>query len=55
MMRERIIFDRAVVDFQTDQGPLRVVGDVSFTIHGPFDFPIQNSSAIPWVFEQLFT
>ena len=33
MMRERIIFDRAVVDFQTDQGPLRVVDDVSFTIN----------------------
>jgi len=32
MMRERIIFDRAIVDFQTDQGPLRVVDDVSFTI-----------------------
>lgn len=31
-MHERIVFDRAVVDFQTEQGPLRVVDDVSYKI-----------------------
>lgn len=32
MMRDRIIFEKAVVEFQTDYGPLRVIDDVSFAI-----------------------
>jgi NitT/TauT family transport system ATP-binding protein len=32
MMRQRILFEDVNVDFQTDQGPLRVVQGVSFSI-----------------------
>ena len=31
--RERIVFDRVSVEFPTERGPLRVVDEVSLTIH----------------------
>ena len=33
MSRERIVFDKVSVEFQTDKGPLKVVDKVSFTIN----------------------